>query len=269
MTLEPFLFSADRALVTRLAGSDTPSDARVAAVVVDWERSGKAVRQAEAERIIGVDTQIAPDTPADLEAILAVAEVPVLCRIDGWRHHGPADLEAAAAAGVAEVILPMVRDPDEVAAALAVAAGRCRVGVMVETCDAVAAAAELATLPLSRVYVGLMDLAIERRRDIFEPLYDGTVEALAAVFASIPFGFAGLTVPGAGTPVPTRLLAAEMGRVGARFTFLRRSFLRDAADDPVAGVRAIRAMISELEARGPDRVAADRRLLVEHRLARR
>jgi hypothetical protein len=43
----------------------------------------------------------------------------------------------------------------------------------------------------------------------------------------VPFGFGGLTLPDRGAPVPCRLLIAEMARISARFSFLRRSFLRD------------------------------------------
>lgn len=262
LRLEPFLFSADTALVTAVASIGVPLQSRVGAVVVDWERSEKSQRQAAAKEIIGVSTQIAPDTPADLRRIVEISAVPVLCRIDAWRQCGPADLEAAVAAGAAEIILPMVRGPEEVAEALDLAAGRVGVGVMIETVDAVASAEEIASLPISRAYVGLMDLAIERRtHDIFDPLYDGVLERMSRVFAAMPFGFGGLTLPGLGHPIPTRLLAAEMVRLGCDFTFLRRSFIRDSGDDPASGVAAIREMIQEMTARSPDRVTQDRQLL--------
>ena len=51
--------------------------------------------------------------------------------------------------------------------------------------------------PLSRVYVGLNDLMIDRRGgSLFAPLVDGTVDhvARAVAGAGIPFGVAGLTV---------------------------------------------------------------------------
>ena len=262
LRLEPFLFSADTVLVAAVASTKAPPPRRVGAVVVDWERSEKAERQAAAEEIIGVSTQIAPDTPADLRRIVEISAVPVLCRIDPWRRCGPADLEAAVAAGAAEIILPMVRKPEEVAEALDLAAGRVGVGVMIETVDAVASAEEIASLPISRAYVGLMDLAIERRsRDIFDPLHDGVLETMAQVFAAVPFGFGGLTLPGLGDPIPTRLLAAEMVRLGCDFTFLRRSFIRDAGDDPASAVGAIREMIQEMTARNPDQVTQDRQIL--------
>jgi len=85
----------------------------------------------------------------------------------------------------------------------------------------------LARLPLTRVYLGLHDLAIERRTpNPFRAISDGIVERVRSAF-QIPFGFAGLTLPDRGFPIPCRLLIAEMARLGCSFSFLRRSFLRD------------------------------------------
>ena len=79
--------------------------------------------------------------------------------------------------------------------------GRCGLGILVETLPAVAAAAGLATRPLSRVYVGLNDLRIARgSSELFEPLVDGTVDRIRADVERLPFGVAGLTRPDAGTP---------------------------------------------------------------------
>ena len=121
----------------------------------------------------------------------------------------------------------MVRSAGEVADAIRVARGRCGVGILVETVDAVRNAAELARLPLSRVYVGLNDLSIERgSRSIFEALTDGLVDEVRPLF-TVPFGMAGLTLPDCGRPIPCRLLIGEMARLACDFSFLRRSWRRD------------------------------------------
>ena len=77
------------------------------------------------------------------------------------------------------------------------------------------------------MYLGLNDLAIERgTRNIFAAVADGMVERVREAFRA-PFGFAGLTLPDAGFPIPCRLLIGEMARLGCQFSFLRRSFHRD------------------------------------------
>jgi hypothetical protein len=249
--LEPFLFSSDRRLVTDLA------DGLVAAVVVDWEHRGKAARQANAVERIGSDTQINADGPDDLAAVVAIASVPVLCRVNAWTSASPDEIDLAVACGASEVIVPMVRDSDEVEAALEAAAGRIGVGIMVETVEAVSAAPRLAALPITRTYVGLMDLALERGSpSIFDAFADGTVERLRAVFDA-PFGVAGLTIPTAGSPIPARALAGELVRLRCAFSFLRRSFIRDSGSAPADGVRSIRRMIGDLEARTIDAVERD------------
>ena len=261
MTVEPYLFSSDRRLVAAVAGDGQPNT-RVAAVVVDWEQRGKDTRQANAVDRIGIDTQINTDGPDDLAAVASMSAVPVLCRLNRWTQSSPAEMEVAIDCGASEVILPMVRGPAEVIAAIATARGRVGVGIMVETVDATLAAARLAKLPITRAYLGLMDLALERRsRSIFDAVADGTVERVRGSFDT-PFGFGGLTVPGGGSPIPSRLLAAEMVRLDCTFSFLRRSFIGDSGHDPAAGVRSIRKMVGGLDARAMTAIESDRRELM-------
>ncbi len=197
--------------------------AGAAGVIVDWERRGKARRQA------GEGTQINQDTPADLARIRAATDGRVLCRVNGAGPWTAAEIDLAVRMGADEVLLPMVRTPSQVDRALDAVAGRCGLGILVETQDAVDRVDELVARPLSRVYLGLNDLRIDRGSDVlFAPLVDGTAEAVRAACRA-PFGVAGLTRPDAGWPVPSRLLSGELARLGAAFTFLRRSFTADVA----------------------------------------
>lgn len=253
--LEPYLFSSDRRLVSMLGHG------LVGAVVVDWERRGKESRQNRAADRIGVDTQINDDGPGDLSEVVAIASVPVLCRLNAWSVRSVAEIDLAVACGASEVIIPMIRRVEEVEAALEAAAGRVGVAIMVETDDAVTNAHEVAALPISRAYVGLMDLALDRgSASIFDAIADGTVSRVRAAF-DVPFGVAGLTVPGGGSPIPARLLAAELVRLRCAFSFLRRSFIRDSAHSPADGARSIRRMIEELESREVEVVERDHREL--------
>lgn len=244
------LFTTDAAIVEEAAA------AGIAGFVVDWERRGKEVRQA------GFDTQIGADGADDLRRVRAHTRAHVVCRINGV-HEGTGDeVEEALAAGADELLIPMVRRPEEVEAVLARVAGRAGVGILVETVDAVARVEALARLPLARIYVGLNDLAIERgTANLFEAVIDGTVERVREAFAG-PFGFAGLTLPEGGRPVPCRLLIAEMARLGASFTMLRRSFLRDTRGLSLAThVPRILTALEDAGRRAPERMHADRREL--------
>lgn len=215
MSFAPILFSTDPSEIREAVPSG------IAGVIVDWENKGKGERQASA------DTQINYATVDDLERVRACTRAPVICRINETGAHTPLEIEAAIAAGASEVLLPMVRSPREVAEALRLARDRCGVGILVETCAAVAAAGELGRLPLSRVYVGLNDLAIDGGiRNIFWPVLGDTVERVRRHFR-VPFGFAGLTVIDEGAPISCRLLIAEMARLDCQFSFLRRSYHRD------------------------------------------
>jgi 2-keto-3-deoxy-L-rhamnonate aldolase RhmA len=230
VTLDLLLFSVDprRARAAVRAG--------VAAVVVDWEHRGKLRRQD------GEGTEVNAHTPDDLRRVRAA--VPpgcgtVVVRIDAAGPHTGAEVARALALGADELLLPMVRTPDDVDLALDAVAGRCGLGVLVETQDAVEHAAAIAERPLARVYLGLNDLRIDRglptgAAELFAPLLDGTADAVREAAGPVPFGVAGLTRAGGGAPVPTRLLAGELARLDARFTFLRRSFCADVPVEAMA-----------------------------------
>jgi hypothetical protein len=227
--------------------------AGAAGIVVDWERRGKARRQ------LGEGTQINADTPADLSRMRAATDGRLLCRINAYGPWTAGELDDAVARGADEVLLPMVRTPDEVDRTLDSLDGRCGLGILIETQDAVDRAAQLAARPLSRIYVGLNDLRIDRKSaELFRPLLDGTVDDVRAEVAQ-PFGVGGLTLPECGHPVPGRLLAAELVRLGADFTFLRRSFTADMAGrDPFIEVPRLLGSLDALRQARPAQAAADR-----------
>lgn len=229
-------------------------------VIVDWENVGKRERQGSA------DTQINADTPEDLQVVRTCGKHRVLCRINSVWPGTDREVGEAVAGGADEVLVPMVRSVGEVERVLRLARGRCEVGILVETVAAVAIAEALARLPLCRVYVGLNDLAIERGSvTIFEAIADGTVERVREQFPHVPFGFAGLTLPDRGDPIPCRLLIAEMARLDCRFSFLRRSFFRDTAgQDPAEPVRRILDAVDTMRKRERGALAADHRELVRH-----
>ncbi len=247
---ELLLFSTDPAVV-RAAGA-----AGVAGFVVDWECQGKPERQRAA------DTQINHDTPEDLRRVRAATDRIVICRINGFGAATPIEVEQAVAAGADEILLPMVRHPREVERLLELVRGRARVGILVETLEAVARAEVLAALPLARAYLGLNDLAIERASPhIFAAVLDGTVESVRRAFR-VPFGFGGLTLPEAGDLVPCRLLIGEMARLGCGFSFLRRSFHRDLRGRRLSDeVPRILEAIEAARGRPPAALAKDRREL--------
>lgn len=215
MKFELFLFGTNPALVRDAVA------AGIDGIVVDWEHRGKLDRQQH------VDTEINRDTPEDLRRARVVTDAPIICRINRVSDTTGAELDLAIENGATEILVPMVRRVDEVETVLRLVRGRRLVGILVETVAATQAVDALARLPLSRVFVGLNDLAIERgARNIFTAIADGTVERIRRAF-EVPVGFGGLTLPDRGHPIPCRLLLGEMARLDCRFSFLRRSFHRD------------------------------------------
>jgi hypothetical protein len=130
---------------------------------------------------------------------------------------------------------------------------------MIETVAAGAVAEGLARLPLSRAFVGLNDLAIERKsQNIFIPLVDGFLGRVRRPFR-VPFGFGGLTLPDRGSPIPCRLLIGEMARYDCDFGCLRRSFSADVRGrDLAVEVPRIHDALDRAFRRPPDAIARDR-----------
>ncbi len=249
--LDPILFAHGPELVrTALA-------AGIASFIVDWEWRDKERRQR------GADTEVNRDTVEDLRRLAGLGVPRRFCRLNRFGAWTSREVDDAVAAGATDLLLPMVEAPVEAESFLTLVAGRCRVGILVETVRGVEASAELAALPLDRVYVGLNDLAISRGSEcLFEALADGTAEQVSRTFTGVPFGFGGLTVADGGRPVPCRLLMAEMVRLGCAFTFLRRSFRRDVAGRDMAHELArMRALWCELAGRSAAEVESDRSAL--------
>jgi hypothetical protein len=247
-----FLFSTDPGVVRDAVASG------VAGLIVDWERNGKHERQRTA------DTEINEHTVDDLRRVRAATDAPIICRVNPVGPSTIFEIDAAVDAGADEILVPMVRTVDEVLTGLDCVRGRCGLGILVETVAAVHGAASLARLPLSRVYVGLNDLMIDRgETNIFSAILDGTVERVRSHF-TVPFGFAGLTVVGRGCPIPCRLLMSEMARLDCGFSFLRRSYHRDIQESsPRTEIPAILTALAAARSRGAADTAREHRELMD------
>lgn len=227
--LELMLFEHDPILVRRAL------DFGINTFLIDWESRGKQERQTN------LDTEINPATLDNLQKVCAIPGTKAWCRVNGWGPWSPDEVEAAVAVGAYGLFLPMVRRVEEVELFINAIGGRCEAAILIETPEAVELAADLARLPLNRVYFGLNDFAICRGRQfIFDALHEGIVGQVRSQLGGIPFGFGGATAVGLGAPLPCHMLLAEMARLDCQFTFLRRSFKKDIATrDPVTVVSGI------------------------------
>jgi len=247
---ELVLFSVDPNFIQKAVAAGVES------ILVDWEHLGKEERQK------GFDTQINFQTVDDLIRVRQCTDARVICRINPPHPNTPREIEAAINAGADEIMVPMVRSVSEVIEILKLVQERCGVGILVETIDAVNCAHTLGKLPLSRVYVGLNDLAIELRMpNIFKVLINGTVEKVRECFPDIPFGFGGLTLPYRGHPIPCYLLMGEMARLNCHFSFLRRSFYRDIQGlDLRIAIASILEGLKKAFLRSPEEVERDHQI---------
>lgn len=245
--LETLLFTVDAPLALRAKA------AGIAGFVVDWEdRNGDAQRSA-------ADDGVGPDTLDDLKRMAGVPDARLFCRINALNDATQREIDRAVQHGATDILVPMVETPAQVEQVVSLVDGRAGVGVMIETHAACERSAEIARVPVDFVYVGLLDLAIDRREaNVFRPLADGTADRLRDAFADARFGIGGVTVVDGGSPVPCAVLMGELARLRTDFVFARRSFKRDMAGrDMALEYQRIRTTWQALVARDVPYVDAD------------
>ena len=219
-------------------------------IFVDLEYRGKTERQA------GRDTVISAHTIDDVVAMRsAIRSAQLLVRVNPIGEWSKKEIEATIAAGADVLMLPFFRSKAEVAEFVALAGGRTRTCLLVETMAAVEAIEEILAVPgIDFVHIGLNDIHIERKtRFMFELFADGTLDALAAKIrpTGIPFGIGGMARIGERVP-PAEAILAEHYRLGSSGVILSRAFVAGANSLAeieqllVSGVREVRACEAEL-----------------------
>lgn len=221
-------------------------------VLVDFDTEGKAIRQEKSQQLLGHKTTIAGDNSDLLVHALSQKTTPVVVRLgryDGERTDSK--IRDFQSRGVVGFLLSMVEHESEIEQSRKVLSPGVVLGAMIETSRAVGRIDQLKDQGLDFAFVGLVDLAIQRRsRSIFCPLIDGTIEEISQKLDGVPYGFGAATVVGSGSPVPNRFLLAEMLGNDASFTFLRSAFFKDIQGLNVAEeVARLRGSIFELQER--------------------
>ena len=210
--MELFLFYKD------LESTSSCFSNQLSGIIIDWEGKNKFERQAK------YDTQINDHTLDDLKVLRAATQIPILVRINGFPEFVEGEVEAAIENGANEILLPMVENSSQVQKALEVINNRCKLGILIETENGINNLDEILKMDISRLYIGLNDLSIDRKsKNIFMPFLDGTLKKLRERI-KIPFGYGGLTHAMEGSPISCNLLLTHMISLKTDFTFLRRSF---------------------------------------------
>lgn len=209
------------AFYANLKTLDELIEAGIDGVIVDWENKGKSNRQNL------YNTQVNEHTLMDLKRVREKKVPNLICRINGPNYWSVDEIQKAIDLGANELLIPMVKNVEEVEFVLNQIKGKAKVGVMLETNEALAIVDQLDKMPIHRFFVGLNDLAIQRgSNSIFLPLVDGTLDEVRPKINK-KFGVAGLTHPNEGDPIPCMHLIMLMKKYKASFGFLRRSFYKD------------------------------------------
>ena len=205
-------------------------DAGVDRIGIDLDRLGKAERQA------GLGTWVSPHTIEDLEPLRpALARAQLFVRSNPLHDGTAAEVERVLAAGASVLMLPMFRSAGELARYVEIVRGRARVVGLVETAEAVADIAAVASLPgLDELHVGINDLALalglsHRFAVLLDPALERVARSVAD--AGLAFGVGGIgRATDTGLPISPDLIYAQYARLGATAALISRSFLATECD---------------------------------------
>src|SRR5690606_32312713 len=196
-------------------------------VFVDLEIIGKQERQA------GRNTVVSGHSLEDVRAVRQVlSRSKLLVRVNPWGDWSADEIEGVVDAGADIIMLPFFKTRAEVQAFVNAVGGRAKTCLLLETAEAARDVEEILSVPgIDYVHIGLNDLHLAYgMKFMFEPLADGTVDRLCAVFAGagVTYGFGGMARIGSLKP-PAEDIIAEHYRLGSGMVILSRSFCDFAA----------------------------------------
>lgn len=191
-------------------------------VFIDLELNGKVERQGHLDTVI---SRHAIRDVSRLRAVLKHAEL--LVRVNPIFQGSRYEINEVINRGADVVMLPYYKTVDEVATFIELVDNRAGVCLLCETKEAVACMPDVLQLPgIDYVHIGLNDLHLSYGQSfLFEPLADGTVEAVTRQLqiAGIPYGFGGIARIGEGR-LPAEKVLGEHVRLGSSLAILSRSF---------------------------------------------
>ena len=203
---------------------------------VDLEILGKAERQGQ------VDSVKSHHTVEDVRIIKPLlTKSEMLVRVNPWHDGSVAEINAVIDAGADIVMLPMWKSIEEVKNFLETVGHRAKTSLLLETKEAVECVDEVLELDFDEVHIGLNDLHLSYHMTfMFEPLADGTVDALCAKFRerNIPYGFGGIAKIGDGL-LPAEKLIMEHYRLGSTRAILSRTFCDNAVIDSTEEIERV------------------------------
>jgi hypothetical protein len=246
-----FLFTTDLTLAQKA------EKAGIESVLVDWERKGKALRQA------GHNLEINKDSPEDVKRLASNLNIPVTVRINPIGDYTKDEVNLAIDCGAKVIMLPMSKSIEDVERFLKIIDNRTETLIQIETPELVNNVEDMGKLPWDYAHLGLNDLMVAKgNKSIWEAVIDGTVKEVCSKLEGKKYGFGGVTVLSGGSPIPFNLILNEMVRLNCSIGILRRSFKVEILDrDIQSEIKMLRIWIRNCSKRGPKSILHDHELL--------
>jgi hypothetical protein len=240
----------------------------VARIGIDFERLGKAARQA------GHNTRLSQHDWRHLEAIAPVLRsARAFVRINPLHDGSAAEIETALSCGARSIMLPYFRTAAEVAAFVELVRGRAEAMILIETAAALVRIREvLAVRGVDEAMIGLNDLRFTLGvANHFEVLVSPLLDAACAELRRTgrPFSVGGVARANDGDmPIPSELVYAQFPRLGATGALITRAFTNGLAPDQFqTAVVTLRAGLSSWAGRDIAALEAAREELARRAVA--
>ena len=228
-------------------------------VLIDWETRGKNERQH------GYHLECNSHSIEDLKQVRSAYQGALICRINPVGPATDTEINLALDHGTDMIMLPMFKGAPDVERFLRSVNGRCRTILLVETKEALENIINWYHLPFDEFYFGLNDLGLSyQKKFCYEMIREMERILLPLIqMPGKPYGIGGITVLGAGYPLPSMMILKEIVRMGATRVILRRSFKRDAArKNWAAEIERINNYIEMLKGRNEEQQRTDRRTVL-------
>jgi hypothetical protein len=196
-------------------------DAGIKTVWIDLERLGKEERQP-------LNTRKSNHHVLDITKVRReFPKIDILVRVDPINENSKFQIDQVIEAGADKIMLPFFRSLQEVEKFTSYVAGRCSIGLLVETgASLVRLDRILNKIKVDFVHLGINDLSIDLKLDFMFEVFDGWVIDYFAGLCrkhNVKYGIGGVSFLYSGV-IPSNLVISELKRLKCDNAIISRQF---------------------------------------------
>ena len=192
-------------------------------IMVDTETLGKRVRQSTVNAVFN------EHSINDIIDIKNNCFGEVICRINPINRNTLMEIDSVVHAGADYLMVPMIRDENDIKTVLSLINGRIKFIPLLETASSIIRLHEIIKLNgISELYFGLNDISIQMKLEFLHEITSSKIMRFCSsiIDNKLPFGFGGIARIGEGA-IPAELILSEHYFCDSTRVILGRAFHND------------------------------------------